>query len=341
MLILNKNILEKLIGLICSNNAKCNGVLSNQDSLSQQFFLQKKRNQENNYIIQKYENIHSPNKNNNNDQIKYYSDYYTENHLFSPNLINQEFKHINTFKFGDLSNYYNFIDNNNIIKQNFINNTICNKNFSLREEHFNKYSNKKYLFENIKEDINKINNIYYNNIKDNLNENNNIKDSFKCNRAKNALSNTKTNYEVTREKKKKHLKKLSNKKIIQNENNNEIKVLKNKKVVYDNSFLLNSDSASKKIKRLNKVIFIGINRRGSKYRGVSKNGNQYQVLIMLNKKKLYIGSYPVEEDAARIYDILTLKFRGNKAKTNYYYNYEQIKKIQALDIKNIYQIISK
>ena len=62
---------------------------------------------------------------------------------------------------------------------------------------------------------------------------------------------------------------------------------------------------------------------------------------MINKKKLYIGSYPVEEDAARIYDILTLKFRGIKAKTNYYYNYEQIKKIQALDIKNIFQIISK
>ena len=285
MLILNKNILEKLIGLICSNNAKCNGVLSNQDSLSQQFFLQKKRNQENNYIIQKYENIHSPSKNNNNDQMKYYSDYYTENHLFSPNLINQEFNHINKFKFGDLSNYYNFIDNNNIIKQNFINITICNQNFSLREEHFNKYSNKKYLFENIKEDINKINNIYYKNIKDNLNENNKIKYSFNCNRAKNSLSNTNTNYEVTREKEKKHLKKLPNKKIIQNENYNEIKVLKNKKVVYDNSFLLNSDSASKNIKRLNKVIFIGINRRGSKFRGVSKNGNQYQVLIMINKKK--------------------------------------------------------
>ena len=62
---------------------------------------------------------------------------------------------------------------------------------------------------------------------------------------------------------------------------------------------------------------------------------------MINKKKIYIGSYPVEEDAARIYDILTLKFRGIKAKTNYYYNYEQIKKIQALDIKNIFLIISK
>ena len=62
---------------------------------------------------------------------------------------------------------------------------------------------------------------------------------------------------------------------------------------------------------------------------------------MFNKKKIYIGSYPAEEDAARIYDIFTLKFRGIKAKTNYYYNYEQIKKIQALDIKNIFQIISK
>ena len=64
---------------------------------------------------------------------------------------------------------------------------------------------------------------------------------------------------------------------------------------------------------------------------------------MHNKKKLYIGSYPVEEDAARIYDILTLKFRGIKAKTNYYYSYEQIKKIleSEINIKNINQIISK
>ena len=159
MLILNKNILEKLIGLICSNNAKCNGVLSNQDSLSQQSFLQKKRNQENNYIIQKYENIHSPNKNNN-DHIKYYSDCYGENHFFSSNLINLEFNDVKKFKFGDPSNYYNFIENNNIIKQNFINNTICNKKFNLREEYYNQNSTKKYFFENIKEDINKINNIY-------------------------------------------------------------------------------------------------------------------------------------------------------------------------------------
>lgn len=42
--------------------------------------------------------------------------------------------------------------------------------------------------------------------------------------------------------------------------------------------------------------------RGSKYRGVSRNGNQWQVLIMVNKKKRYIGTISDEEEAARIYD---------------------------------------
>ena len=188
-----------------------------------------------------------------------------------------------------------------------------------------------------------MNNINSNNIKGNLNDKINKKISMDCNESKNALSNKNINFDIIRVKEKKHIKKLSNIKIIPNETNNEIKVLKNKKVVYANSILLNSSSTSKNIKRLNKVVFIGINRRGSKYRGVSKNGNQYQVLIMFNKKKIYIGSFPDEEDAARIYDILTLKFRGIKAKTNYYYSYEQIKEIIELDInnKNIYQIISK
>ena len=167
---MNKNILGKLFGLIGSNNAKC-----------KHSFLQKKRNQENNYIIQKYENIHSPNKNNN-DQIKYYSDCYGENHLFSSNLINLEFKDVKKFKFCD---------------------PLSNKNYILREELYNQNSTKKYFFESIKEDINKNNNIYYNNIKDNLNDNYNTKDSFKFNRSKKALSNKNTNYEVTRAKFKK------------------------------------------------------------------------------------------------------------------------------------------
>ena len=42
--------------------------------------------------------------------------------------------------------------------------------------------------------------------------------------------------------------------------------------------------------------------------------------MMLNKNKKYIGSYQSEELAGRIYDILSIKTRGVKAKTNFIYN---------------------
>jgi len=69
-------------------------------------------------------------------------------------------------------------------------------------------------------------------------------------------------------------------------------------------------------------------KRGSKFRGVSKNGHQWQVLIMVNKKKRYVGSYSNEEEAARYYDKVSLQHHGNKAKTNFYYTSEEIKEIQ-------------
>lgn len=55
----------------------------------------------------------------------------------------------------------------------------------------------------------------------------------------------------------------------------EIKSLKNKKVVYININLVNSYSITRSIKKLNKIKFIIINKRRSKYRGVSKNGNKW------------------------------------------------------------------
>jgi ribosomal protein L16 Arg81 hydroxylase len=205
--------------------------------------------------------------------------------LFSPKFINPLYNDINKSKFGDSSNYFNFIVNSNIIKQNFINNNIGNLNYHLNGGQFNMYSAQKYSFENIMEDINKINNINNKNIKGSFNEKINKKDSLDAYKSEKALSNKTKNkiFKVTKLKEKKSIKKIVNKKMIQIENNNELKVLKNKKLVYINSFLLNSDSASKNIQRLKKVIFIGINRRGSKFRGVSKNGNQYQVLLMINK----------------------------------------------------------
>ena len=69
--------------------------------------------------------------------------------------------------------------------------------------------------------------------------------------------------------------------------------------------------------------------RGSKFRGVSRNGNQWQVLIMVNKKKRYVGSYSKEEDAARAYDKVALQNHGSKAKTNYDYTKKEVEEILA------------
>lgn len=71
----------------------------------------------------------------------------------------------------------------------------------------------------------------------------------------------------------------------------------------------------------------GKKKRGSRYRGVSRNGNQWQVLIMVNKKKRYVGSYSNEEEAARAYDKVALQNHGTKAKTNFDYLDEEVKRI--------------
>jgi len=114
--------------------------------------------------------------------------------------------------------------------------------------------------------------------------------------------------------------------------NNEVKVLKNNKVVYINKNILNKNSAARGIKSIKKINFIIRKKRSSKYRGVSKNGNKWQVLMMINNKKCFVGNYPSEDLAARIYDIQAIKARGIKARTNFAYNKNQIKKIYYKNI---------
>ena len=126
-----------------------------------------------------------------------------------------------------------------------------------------------------------------------------------------------------------------------------IRTIKNKKIVYckvdSNSISLMKTNISlneknimnkQKIKEKN---IKGKGKRGSKYRGVSKNGNQWQVLIMINKKKRYIGNYKTEEEAANSYDIVAIQNHGNKAKTNFYYSPDEILQIKKMKRINFWE----
>lgn len=50
---------------------------------------------------------------------------------------------------------------------------------------------------------------------------------------------------------------------------------------------------------------------------------------MVCKKKRYVGSYSNEEEAARAYDKAALQNHGNKAKTNFDYVDDDLKRIMA------------
>lgn len=122
---------------------------------------------------------------------------------------------------------------------------------------------------------------------------------------------------------------------------NEIKIFKNKKIVYINKDLLNNYSTSRSIKKTKNINFVIRNKTSSKYRGVSRNGSNWQVLIMANNKKYYIGSYSSEELAARVYDIHAIKLRGIRARTNFPYNNVQIKNILENNVNIKYDNISE
>ena len=76
----------------------------------------------------------------------------------------------------------------------------------------------------------------------------------------------------------------------------------------------------------NKVM-LGKSQRGSRYRGVSKNGKKWQVQLLGNLRKRYIGSISSEECAARIYDHYAIINHGLKAKTNFNYSKQQMRQI--------------
>ena len=131
----------------------------------------------------------------------------------------------------------------------------------------------------------------------------------------------------------------NNCKITSNEVNfsNEIRVKKNHKMIFMNKCLIREKNKKKNFIKENK------NRR-SIYRGVSKNGSKWQTIVYSKYFNGYIGVYPTQELAARVYDIFSIKNKGLKANTNFMYNIHQIQKIIESNIdyksENIEEIIS-
>ena len=64
--------------------------------------------------------------------------------------------------------------------------------------------------------------------------------------------------------------------------------------------------------------------RSSNYIGVSKNGENWQVLINCGKFKKYIGTFVSEKHAAITYDFYSICLHQSKAKTNFTYDYQLI-----------------
>ena len=239
----------------------------------------------------------------------------------------------NSYSNNSLIYNFNFVEKQNL--DNICSNENMNDNYYITKNFLNYDNadtiNRTTINENTSNNIikkDKINSSYNNNNKNKYFNIINIFKSEKVNQNNNNITNKTESVLSTN-----------------TENNNEIKVLKNNKVVYVNSYLLNSPSNYKKLKKLKKITFIGKSKRSSQFRGVSKNGNQWQVLLMYKKSKSYVGSYYSEEIAAKIYDILAIKLRGVKARTNFKYSYEQIKKIGDIDFdnnsKNLEDIITK
>ena len=63
-----------------------------------------------------------------------------------------------------------------------------------------------------------------------------------------------------------------------------------------------------------------ISSRRSQYTGVFKNGDNWQALIAINKKKTYIGTYATELEAAKVFDFYSLLLNNITATTNFDYS---------------------
>lgn len=305
MISLTNSILGNLSNLINHQNNRYQDEIQKKNEFT---FLQKKR-----YNLNSFTNLCDINQLSSINNINKF-----EKEELYENKIN-EFKYNINLNNSDINNLKNI---NNI--QN-----VNNKNKNKIEHVLNSFQGKDKEVECLI--IN--NNTKINNLRNEDDQTNSTK-----------IPNQSDNENSKKKKKKKKLFFVFNTNDFQLKNkNNDIKVFKNKKIVYVNNSFLYSYNSSKNLKEVKNVAFIRKTERNSRYRGVSKNGNHWQVLFMNKTKKSYISSYTSEEVAARIYDILNIKKSGIKARTNFAYSISKINSIKEMKIdfkaKNINEII--
>jgi len=248
------------------------------------------------------------------------------------NIINLDNKNIIN---NNINNNININSNSNPTLKNENNNNSINNN-SKNELNIKKELNTKIKFTSINTNTNNNNNLNKINEKP---KNNNIekiaitpiqKKQPLFNIKESTLNIGKFNEQKAQFSSKKRKRFIKNNKLVfvqldkkeeKNEEKNEKKESKENEE-NKNEDSLNSEKVSELIQKNTKP-------RGSRFRGVSKNGSQWQVLIMVKKKKRYLGSFSNEEEAARAYDKVALQHHGIKAKTNYDYTKEQVEEIMA------------
>ena len=69
---------------------------------------------------------------------------------------------------------------------------------------------------------------------------------------------------------------------------------------------------------------VRLSTRRSHYTGVFKNGDNWQALISIYKRKTYIGTYTSEIEAAKMFDFYSILLNNITASTNFDYTKKDI-----------------
>lgn len=263
------------------------------------------------------------------EKYSYDNNYQNKNNeLFYHNQYNQYFFHeMNNQRFNSPMYPLKCVNppmsfNTPVAPPNFVHPTFIPTNNLLNNSYDNYNNYQYYPLLKYPSDNNFINN---NNTKL-LSKKSSFLDNFKSNNKKNNSNNNSISPDLKNNNNKKKIYIKNNKLVyVINENHTNVGDAINLDEENDNN--KNQISNDDKIDMIKKKLEEERKPRSSKFRGVSKNGGRWQVLIMIKQKKRYIGNFSDETEAAREYDKIAIQFHGLKAKTNFEYTEEEIKNI--------------